>query len=380
MQKKHTGRQGWKRLQTFCKERPMKSYYERVRDFWMWFSENEEKLSEYLGNMGGHEPEEIINFLGEGIGLAIEGCHFETGGDFEVSLASEGSLAMMFLTNYLVENMPEHFQEKWHFSPWKPAVPGAQIRIHGVLLGADDILVEVSPSEESAHFNLRFYNETLAAIDEDQRYHILFLILEMTLGENICMGYVGFVEMAETRTTTMIPLADLWDFMKKTLDESGTPLDEAYNPCHGYSGYSMEPTENPMPRFDIIAGFTSLPTLLDEYYEAENRSIFDLFAKNGAKAAFIAMHRNDPEDHKRDLELRNAIADRLETEVLGAAGSGGEIGIILGQGLGLSRSYIDLLLYDEKAFLEKAGAVLQDFGEAFFLYDYHQNAEPRMLI
>lgn len=358
----------------------MKSYCERVRDFWMWFSENEEKLSEYVENVGKHDSEEIIGFLDEGLGRAIRDCRFETGGDFELSLASEGNLAMMFLTNYLVANMPEPFWEKWNFNPWKPAMPGAQIRIHDVLIGADDILLEVRPSEESMRFDLRFYNETLATLEEEQAYHIFYLVLEMTLGENICMGYVGFVEMAETKGSTMITLSELWDFMEKKLGEVETLLDENYNPCSTYSGYSMEPSENPNPRFDIIAGFTGLPGLLDEYYEAEDRPIFDLFEENGAKVAFITMHRLYPEDHKQDLELRSLIADRLEAEVLGEAGSGEEIGVILGQAVGLTHVYIDLLLYDEKAFLEKAGRVLQDFGEAFFIYDYHQNAEPKMLI
>lgn len=358
----------------------MKSYCERVSDFWNWFAENEEKLSQYIENVRENDSEKIVSFLGSGLNLAISDCHFETGGNFEVSLASDGSLAMMFLTNYLCRNMPEAFNDKWHFNPWKPAMPGAEVGIGGIRLGAEDILLDVSISEESRRLNLLFYNETLTNLDEEQAYHVFYLVLEATLGENICMGYIGFVEMAEAPNEAMMPLSELDGFLKKILEESGDPLEEDYNPCLNYSGYGIEPSENTNPRFDIIAGFTCLPDLLDEYYAAEDRSIFELFKNSGAKAVFMTMNRKNPEDHTEDLELRNTIADRLETEILGEPGNGNEIGVILGQAIGLSHCYIDLLLYDEKAFLEKAGQVLQDYGEAFFLYDYHQDAEPKMLI
>lgn len=358
----------------------MNSYCERVKDFWNWFADHENRLSEYIGNIKAHDSEEVIGFLREGINRAIRNCNFETGGDFEISFALEGCLALTFLTTFLVGNMPEHYKEKWHFHPWKSAMSGTQLHIHDVFLSAEDLWVLPEKNEEGRRFNLLFYNETLTTIEEEQAYQIFYLLLEMTLGENICMGYLGFAEMAEAREEAMIRLSDLHAFMVKTLEDHEDSLEEDHNPCLSYSGYSMEPSENAHPRFDIIAGFTSLPGLLDEYYENETRPVFDFFKENGAKVAFITMHRNHPDDHNPDLELRNTIADRLETEILGEPGSGKEIGVILGQAIGLTHSYIDLLLYDENLFLERVGQVLQNFEETFFFYDYYQGAEPRILI
>lgn len=355
----------------------MQSYKTRVASFWNWFEQNESQLEKYITNMVEYDHQEVVSFLSSGLNLAIDGCMFETGGSLEVSLAAEGSLPVMFLSSHLINNMPEKFRGKWIFTPWKPSMPGGRMRINETEMGPEDIWV-VPVLEDDGSFALTFYNRELAALEEEQAYHIFYLILEMTLGENICMSYISAVdfggELPEGAGNDAVALSGLMEHMRGVLKENERELDENVNPCMSYSGYGLEGEENAPPRYDIIAGFTRLTSLLNDYYNEETNAA-GVFETNGAKAMFIAYGRTDQEDHNVDLAMRNQIADRLEEEVLGPEDSGQEIGVILGQAIGIERCYIDLLLYDEEAFWENAPKVLDDYNLDFSFYSFGPDEE-----
>lgn len=363
----------------------MHSYKGRVENFWEWFTQNEAKLEHYINNLrenGSGNAQEVVDFLASGLNLAIDNCMFETGGDLEVSLASEGDLGVMFLTSYLVRAMPEKFRSKWKFTPWKPSFAGGEMQIHGKRLGPEDIWLAPELDEEGGRFDISFYNKELCDLDEEnQAYHIFFMLLEMVLGENVCMRYVGDVQMLqslpESLETPLIPLSELTEHMKKALSGGEHEFDHGINPCLSYSSYGLDPDEDSRIRYDIVAGFSRLTQLLDDYYNDEESPTFDMLAQNGAKAVFIAMPRTS-EDHNMDLTLRNQIADRLEDEVLGSEETGREIGVLIGQAIGVDNCYIDLLLYDEQAFLAAAPTVLKDYDVQISFYDFKPGAEPKL--
>lgn len=363
-------------------------YRERVAEFWEWFTRNETRLSGYISRLGDYEAEEVVSFLANGLNRAIEGCLFEIGGNFEVSLASDGDTALILLGDYLCRNIPGEYAEKWQFTPWKKAMPQGCLQYAGVRLGAEDVLVCPSRpglKDGESCFSLRFYSESLLELDEDQRYHAFFLLIEMCLGENICMGFIGDVEQAEERLEGMIPLADLPELMRRELEAEGRDLPDDYNPALAYSGYNLDRPEDDdgtQPRLDIIVGFTRLPDLLDDFYAGEGCPLYQRLADNGARPVFLSLTRQHLEDHQQDLNLRNEIADRLEDEILGEAGSGREIGLILGQAVGLDFCYIDLLLYDEQAFLDRVNRVLNDYrqeGLEFALREFRPDSSAIML-
>lgn len=347
----------------------MLNFKERVTQFWEWFSEMESQLAEYVTNIKDYEAEEMTAFFTSGLNHAIEGCAFEMGGKLEVNLSPEGSRAMAFLTSYLVANMPREYAGRWVFTPWKPPMRAAEMGIRGKVISPDDVLVRVYRGKSENEFDLVFYNSELRGMSTEDAYHVFYLVMEMTLGENICMGYIGQVSMAEIREEGMIPLSYLEDYMRETLAAEGVELDVDHNPCLSYSGYGMEATDPDVPRFDIVVGFSRLPAVLHEYYRADTPNL-DMLEENGVKVVYLEFERFDFDNHQTDLELRNQIADRLEAEVLGEACSGREIGIILGQAIGVRRCYIDLLLYDEEMFLETVAKVLRDYRIEFNLREF----------
>lgn len=346
---------------------PANCYRERVAEFWEWFTQNEARLSGYISHLGDYEAEEVVSFLANGLNRAIEGCLFEIGGSFEVSLASDGDTALLLLGDYLCRNLPVEYADKWQFTPWKKAMPHGCLHFAGARLGAEDVLLLPAREEGENRFSLSFYSDKFDGLDEDQRYHAFFLLLDMCLGENISMGFIGDVEQAEGRLEGMLPLSQLPEHMRRELEAEGRDLPDDYNPALAYSGYNLDAPEDDTgearPRQDIIAGFTRLPDLLNDYYANEGSPLYQRLADNGARPAFLTLPRLHPDDHQQDLDLRNEIADRLEDEILGEAGSGREIGVILGQAVGLDLCYIDLLLYDEQAFLDRVNRVLGDYGQ-----------------
>ena len=346
-----------------------KNYRQRVADYWKWFDENQEKLADYIDNIQNYDADAMVGFFSKGLSIAMENGAFNLGGARELNLTPEGDQLTLFLTTYLCKSIPDKYKDTWTYTPWKSAAPGMSLSLGDVSLSADDILVSVE--EDNGKFGIEFYNKTLNEIDENQAYNIYYIIMDLSLGENIAMGFINWVDKADEPKDGMIKLSELRQYMN---DNTENGIADDYNPIRSYFGYGGDPVPNEKPRYDIIAGFSSMLPVLRSYYNDETEA-YDYLASNGAKAVFIAFPRTS-EDHNIDLELRTTIAERLEEEVLGIE-EGKEIGVLVGQAVGAERCYIDLLLYDEEEFMSKACAVLKDFDIEAKIYDFVSGAEAR---
>ncbi|MDR2870865.1 MAG: hypothetical protein LBV04_10480 [Deferribacteraceae bacterium] len=325
-------------------------YRERVQAFWKWFEANEPKLADYVDNMKNYDADEVVAFFSEGLNIAIDGCTFNVGGDREVTITPEGSYVMAFLTTYLVNSMPSKLKENWNFFPWKTSFTGGALRMHDKDITAEDILVSVE--EEDGRFGIEFYNDTLAEIDENQAYQIFYMMLDLSLGENISMGFINWVDKAEAKKDGMIPLSELRQYIS---DHHAEPVDDDYSPTDRWITYSGKPSQDAdLLRYDIIAGHSCLRPLLEDYYSDEDAA-YELFKQNGVKAAFLAIERPEGENYR---EIIDAFADKIEEELLGLAGSGSEIGVLIGGATGEEYSYVDLLIYDEAVFSKALSSFL----------------------
>ena len=102
----------------------------------------------------------------------------------------------------------------------------------------------------------------------------------------------------------------------------------------------------------------------------------------GARAAYLVYVFSDNENNdfddkdinKKLLDERNNITDELES-IMGKRGSGKEIGIILGNALGVVGGYIDLLLYNQDEFIKRAEEILKKYNYKFRLLRFRQYSE-----
>ena len=94
----------------------------------------------------------------------------------------------------------------------------------------------------------------------------------------------------------------------------------------------------------------------------------------GAQAVFIAFpyENNEEGDGKKALDFRYELEDRLSEELLAPEG----LGLLLGGAVGTGTCYIDLLLFDEPAFMEKIVPFLKDYPQyRFYLSDFRQGSD-----
>lgn len=349
----------------------MSSYKARVEKFWKWFAENEARLTPYFENPLDNDPEPTRKLLSDAVNQVIEDLPFEFGGSYEINFSANGHRELAFLTYYLARNLPDALAGRWTITPLKPLLESKlEIDLPDKKFGFDDVDVSIEAAGND-RFLLRFYSNVLDEMDEGNAYFLFFLLMDAALGEAASIAHIEGAEKAGEREEGMFPLSALRDTLLAELEKEDKTLSE--NPCEYYVGYSGTPDEDADPsalplRHDIITGFTSQMRLMDEYY-GEDDSAFNLYVEAGAKAGFIwYVHQHD--DLKEALDERNEITDRIVDEVLGEPDTGKELGINCGQAMGTTRGYMDFLLYDEKAFLEKVGSILKDYDYTFFYTDY----------
>ncbi|WP_039954302.1 hypothetical protein [Brachyspira hampsonii] len=82
----------------------------------------------------------------------------------------------------------------------------------------------------------------------------------------------------------------------------------------------------------------------------------------------------DEDINKKLLDERNKITDELES-IMGKKGSGKEIGIVLGNAFGVIGGYIDLLLYNQDEFINRAEEVLKNYNYKFRLLKFRQYSD-----
>ena len=352
----------------------MSTFTQRVRDFWQWFTENEEKLSDLIANpnrMGGSE--DTVAFINHGIALLHEDLQFNMGGDHEFTFAVSGADERFFLLPYVTANLPEQFREKWTFFSCMQSVGGKEFgfQMHGTRAGNDDVMVLPVPDEEDKRADLRFFAAPWAELEDNNCYGAFYTLMEITIGEALAHSCVGEVTRADAAEEGMIPLTQLEQWMLDHLCKEGKVPDPAQN----YFVYQLEPEDGPLPRKDIFIGSGHFAPIINGYYSGKDGS-YDTFSAFGAKPVFLYYTY---ENRDTMLEERNALMDKIEAEVLGERGSGQEIGLVFGGAAGQRYAYIDLLLYDEAAFFEKIQALLQEFPRVMLCKEFRAEGEVRRL-
>jgi hypothetical protein len=195
----------------------------------------------------------------------------------------------------------------------------------------------------------------------------------LNIGEALANICVNKVERASSLEDGMMPLTQLEQWMTDRFCEDGKIPD----PAERYFTYERKPEEGP-PRTDIIIGFANYTPILSGY-DNNKSEVYQTFAGFGAKPAFLYYYYENETELSAILDERNAIMDKLEAEALGERGSGREIGLVLGGAIGERCAYIDLLLYDEQAFIERARALLADTPYMIFCKEFQLEGEEFLL-
>lgn len=344
----------------------------RVKEFWNWFVENEEKLSGMMCPNSMEEADAFIEFISKGTNLISEDMHFNIGGDHEFTFSVEGWPDLFIIYPYIISCMPECLKGKWKFFPFNPGKVGSfAYRVHDTDVDMGKIMVKASYDEKRENFNIRYYDKNLCALPEENSDGNFHVILELVLGEGVSFKYVNGIERASGIEEGMIALSGLRQHIEETVKSHGHEFFE--NPKDVYTGYQLTPKESDELRFDVIVGSTCLSSIVADYYHGSTE-IFDHADGFGVQALYMVFQNGVGEDNI--LNFRHDLEDRITEEIL----EPGNLGVITGGATGTEYSYIDLFVYDLRAFVKKVIPLLDEYPEySFYISDFIRNERIHQL-
>lgn len=344
----------------------------RVKEFWNWFVENEEKLSGMMNPKSMEEADAFMEFISKGTNLISEDMHFNIGGDHEFTFSVEGWPDLFIIYPYIISCMPECLKGKWKFFPFNPGKVGSfAYRVHDTDVDMGKIMVKASYDEKRENFNIRYYDKNLCALPEENSDGNFHVILELVLGEGVSFKYVNGIERASGIEEGMIALSGLRQHMEETVKSHGHEFFE--NPKDVYTGYQLTPKESDELRFDVIVGSTCLSSIVADYYH-DSTELFDHANGFGAQALYIVFQNGAGEDNI--LNFRHDLEDRITEEIL----EPGNLGVITRGATGTEYSYIDLFVYDLRAFVKKVIPLLDEYPEySFYISDFIRNGRIHQL-
>lgn len=335
----------------------------RVKEFWNWFVENEEKLSGMMNPKSMEEADAFMEFISKGTNLISEDMHFNIGGDHEFTFSVEGWPDLFIIYPYIISCMPECLKGKWKFFPFNPGKVGSfAYRVHDTDVDMGKIMVKASYDEKRENFNIRYYDKNLCALPEENSDGNFHVILELVLGEGVSFKYVNGIERASGIEEGMIALSGLRQHIEETVKSHGHEFFE--NPKDVYTGYQLTPKESDELRFDVIVGSTCLSSIVADYYHGSTE-IFDHANGFGAQALYIVFQNGAGEDNI--LNFRHDLEDRITEEIL----EPGNLGVITGGATGTEYSYIDLFVYNQQVFISTLLPLLDEYPEySFYLSEF----------
>lgn len=347
-------------------------FKKRIDDFWKWFAANEAQLIAILDNKekDGNQNE-IVGFISEGTSLLSEDVHFNIGGNYEFTFSIEGNTDLFYIYPAVIAQMPEQFRDKWHFFPFNQGVDNADfsLRMYGANISMSDVRVEAVYNADQGCFDIKFYQKDLCDLPEAQCYNAYYIMMEIVLGEGIASQYIGNVDKADTMSKNMMPLPQLRTYIEKTIKENGKKL--FFSPADVTVSYNLKPQDRDVFRYDVIAGTTRFFGLAVDYYQ-ESTQLFDHLLGFGVKAAFLVFPCENEEDKKKALDFRYKIEDLLEEKLLNQQQG---LGVMLGGAVGVENFYIDLLLFDQDAFIKKVVPLLAEYPDfQLYMSDFYQGS------
>lgn len=351
------------------------SFRNRVAKFWSSFSEEESQIREMMNNKV--EGETLLNFVDSILQIAFHKIYFEMGinneGKYELILTPEGDRSRLMQLHYWLQHAPQELWKKWNFYSSKPAhaKTGSTLVMYDIEIGENDIAIYPKIDNERPKVNLEIYSSKLMALDEDQRYSMLFIYLDQFIGELYTMEYIGsIVFVNENSKKPAVKITELKSFINKTIEENSWP--EFDNPTEIYTGYRIEPKENSdwTLREDIFSGYTSCSSILNDFY-GKKTVRFNKAKQDGVVFGF-AFFENINVPREDIINFRGEIEDKIveETVPYGIANT-------IGGATGFHFSYIDFIIYDYAAFINIVKRILSTYNfEEFGYSDFSIESKP----
>lgn len=324
-----------------------RTFRERTEVTWRRFAESMSEIERLLSHPDRRSVEEELLELVDGILCTTFGeVSFEIGHDgerFELILVPERDRVSLFELMEFVRRAPEDVLSRWRVSIGKHAGEGLDLVYGDVTVGSRDVEVLVERSGNFASVTA-YCEKLLPLMDEDENrvWWMISNLLEQNLGEIPAMAILnGFSVVRERPQGDLVRLGDI----RSRLIEMGFNTEvgpEGY--LSTYMSYKLEPIDDPDAdwRFDVIAGSSRCPPLVNDYLGNDDSEV-DMLHADGAVAGFLVFPLDsfDGDDRvSRILDFREAA----ERSIIGSVGE--DSVVFIGGATGLRHGYIDLIAWD----------------------------------
>jgi hypothetical protein len=324
------------------------TFKERVICFWEWFETVADRLASEVKDKKSTALAGKISEKVDGLG---PGFAWEVGPDGDatsLTVSGEGDLHRQLLTQYWVERAPKI--HGWNFYPSRQPdlTRGLELVMGEKVFNGQQIWVSPEVDIEREKFHLTVWHPEWEELEDNQRWSMLFIFLDMQLGEYGTQQWIGRIEFSEGQLKEAIGLMELPRFIAEVCEREGW---KASAPGERGVVYQLEPHDR-FPRGDVAFGHTTHHLLVREYLEAQGK-LEDPLAGTGADYVYLTIgieHLPKGEEVSTRAVYADAVNEGLRPEGLGRE---------LGGATGGRFGYIDLLIFDGERSLAAIERILK---------------------
>ena len=356
----------------------VRPFRERTREGWASFLQGEGELRAMLDREDREAVgRELVERCAELLSPAFADVAFELGHNgekYELILTPEGDRTRLFQLAYFQKHVPQELLDKWNILVGRTRSSGFGLRMNGQDITPEDVQVWAEKTEDNG-VGLRLYCEKLAPLwkeDQNQVYHMIYILLDQSLGELAAMRYVDYLDILDTPAEgAAMTLDQLADFVAAEVDPEGWP--QANDPelaGERYTAYEGKPSEEeewPL-RADVYVGVTCCVPLLKGYFQGDDYYM-DRLHRDGVVPGFF-YYPLDGVDRKDILDLR----DQLEQAITARCGEG--VVTFTGGATGTSLGYLDFIAWDLRTLLDAAVEVFAGAPMAWAAFHSFRFAVP----
>lgn len=314
------------------------TFLNRVDNFWNEFGKNLGTIEKHLRNKNFRTANKVME---QYLKLCLIYQKFKItliDDKVHLMLRTESIKEKLLWLRFMKSRMPKEYEAKLTCTLGKQRAPRevATIQMYGVSVDANEVMVYANFEEKSVDMCL--YNETLSKLkneDENKAYTLAFILCDNVVGETAMINTLGDFEIVDEPREKGVALTDFADLIDDKFGKEASS-----EPLKQFSFYELEPRSDTL-RDDVFMGYTSLTSLLNEYYDGKS-DIYNEAYELGINFCFLAL------DHGGDVQFgvdsKNKIEDELETSTFCEG---------MGAATGTKHSYVDLICFDKDE-LEKA--------------------------
>lgn len=330
------------------------TFKNRVREFWSWYTEVAPRFSETIA-AGGCDT--LTTEIGANVNELADGLAWEFGpgaggGGHSLTVSGEGNIHRQLLAIYWLESAPS--LPGWTFYPARQAISikGFRIDFGSNQFDPMELLFAAVVNPDKQNLDITVWHPLFGNMPEKERWTVLFLFLDMVLGEYGTQQWIGKITFAAERPVDAIPVDELPPLLERVETEHKW---KTFPPGERTVGYSFEKPHAHWLRGDIVAGTTMNFPLINQYTKGQG-DMEDPLAGTGADYIFVAFAASILPPG-RQVEIRAQIEDALDAALRSSA-----CGRLLGGATGTANAYIDLLLFDGANSIEIIKSIMREKG------------------